>query len=152
MKLVFDENLPPALPAALALNEQSVTFAHTIDLVGPGASDEEIFRVLAADRKAVLVTLDIRQTRTPHVRKALEDSGITVVYLVDGWADIANLTRLELFVRWFPKIVEAMASYERGAWFEVPKSRHLKPLKPMPQSRSRRRDKRKSSLLKDEQV
>lgn len=139
MKLVFDENLPPALPSALALNERSASFAHSIDVVGCGAPDEKIFETLAAEPDAVLVTLDMRQTRTPHIRKALEESGITVVYLADGWADLDNLTRLELFARWFPTIRETISAYERGAWFEVPKSRQLRPLKPMPQSRTRKR-------------
>ncbi len=140
MRVVFDENLPQSLPKAMATTITTDDFDHTIDVVGRGATDEAIFATLAADPDAVLITLDVRQTRTPHIRRALEASGITVVYLADGWADIDNLRRLELFCRWWPPIKEAVDAYERGTWFEVPKSRSLKPLKPMPQSRRRKRD------------
>lgn len=109
-------------------------------MVGRGATDEAIFATLSQDPTAVLVTLDVRQTRTPHVRQALEASGISVIYLADGWADQDNLTRLELFCRWWALIRAAVENYERGAWFEVPKSRSVKALRPMAQSRSRKRE------------
>lgn len=139
MRFVFDENLPQSLPKAMATTITNDDFEHTIDVVGRGATDEAIFATLAMDPDAVLITLDVRQTRTPHIRQALEASGITVIYLADGWADIDNLTRLELFCRWWPMIKDAVEAYERGVWFEVPRSRALRPLKPMPQSRRRKR-------------
>ena len=140
MRLAFDENLPPGLPRAMATTVDTDEFQHTVDVVGRGATDEAIFATLAQEGDTVLVTLDMRQTRTPHIRKALEESGISVIYLADGWADLDNLTRLELFCRWWPKIKEALETYERGAWFEVPKSRALRDLRPISQSRRRKRD------------
>lgn len=139
MRFVFDENLPLSLPGALGATISTDAFEHTVETVGRGAPDEAIFASLAADPDAVLVTQDVRQTRSPHIRKALEASGITVVYLSDGWADLNNVTRLELFCRWWPRIKEAVETYERGAWFEVPKSHRLAPLKPARQSRHRKR-------------
>ena len=132
MKAVFDENLPPGLPRALAAVIPDHEFAHTIDVAGRGATDEAIFALLSSDPTAVLITQDRKQKRTPHVQAALKASGVTVVFLAKGWADLDNVQRLSRFCLWWPRIAEAIGACDRGSWFEVPSNTRTAGLRPAP--------------------
>ena len=145
MKAVFDENLPPGLPRALAAVIPEHDFAHTNDVAGRGATDEAIFALLSADQDAVLVTQDRRQKRTPHIQAALRASGLTVVFLAKGWADLDNVKRLSRFCLWWPQIAEAIETCDRGAWFEVPSNTRVTQLKPLPGRSASQRDRRRHS-------
>lgn len=135
MRLVFDENLPPALPRALASLIPNHTFEHVVDVVGRGAPDEAIFATLAADATSVLITLDRKQARTPHVLAALRRSKLTIVFLEPKWERFDTIKRGELLLRWWPMLEPALSAASRGSWFRLPVSGSVAPLRPVQQGR-----------------
>lgn len=129
MRFVFDENLPSSLPKAMAAVIRGHSFAHSTDLLGAGATDQALFAALAADPLSVLVTQDRKQTRTAEIRAALRSSGVTVVFLAEGWMKLSNVKRAELLFRWWPFLEAATTKASRGAWFDLPSGSRLLTLK-----------------------
>lgn len=136
MRAVFDENLAPALPKALAATIPDHEFAHVFEITGRGATDEAIFATLQADPESVLVTQDRRQTRNPHIKAALRASGVTVVFLARAWSDLDNVMRLSRLCLWWPYIEGAIRTNARGSWFEVPQSTRVGQLRPIAATRA----------------
>lgn len=96
--------------------------------------DVELIRALSNDRpRWVLLTADLNMKRKyPQERKALADSGLSVIFLKKGFTKNLNFhTRaVKLLERW-PDIVKQTSEVREPTAFEVsPKAQSLKAIGP----------------------
>jgi predicted nuclease of predicted toxin-antitoxin system len=122
MRLILDENLPPALARSLdALSSRdghSVT--HIRDLVGSGALDTTWIAAAAQEIDPVVVSGDRRMLTREHELRALRAHNLTTFILGPGWSDRTFWDKAWLLTRWWPKFIDVAGRAPHGTIFRVP--------------------------------
>jgi len=121
LKVVLDENLPPALARALnaLVQPEGHSFEHVSDLGLSGKTDVEIFSELGRRDISVHITAD-HHGRKPAERQAIAQSGLVVFVLEKSWASQNYWTKAERLVRWCPAILQQADRIAPPAMFGVP--------------------------------
>lgn len=123
MKLLLDNNLPPALAHALhelsqkGLDRPSIVVALR-DRFAADAPDEEWINALAGEGGWVIVTHD--RFNKGLEREAIRRSGLKVFLLDSSWDHQSFWEKAHCLVRWWPRIVEQAEGIADSAMFRVP--------------------------------
>jgi hypothetical protein len=118
-----DENIPQKLARMLNHYDSAHMVCHIYDdkHLSAGMKDLELIKALASRRpRPVLITADFAMGKNPAERKALAESGLTVVFLRKTF--LRNLPFNELaskMIRLWPEIIAAVQDCRRPTAFEV---------------------------------
>ncbi|KQX97755.1 hypothetical protein ASD22_11080 [Rhodanobacter sp. Root480] len=122
MKLLLDNNLPPAL--ARALHELTIRewenlheVTHLRDRFPANTPDTEWIATLAQEHGWVVITHD--RLNKGLEREALKRAGLKVFFLDRGWKDHNFWDKAVQLARWWPRIVEQAEGISGGAAFQV---------------------------------
>lgn len=134
MKLVLDENLPPAIARALAAlsvgSDHSVL--HVRDLVPRATPDVDWIPIAAAQGVDAVVSLDHRMLTRKQELASLRAWRLTVFILAAGWSGMKIWDKAWLLTRWWPRLVETAEAAPPGSVFRVPAQHTPKELRPNP--------------------
>lgn len=121
MKVLVDENLPPALAKVLnALAEpDDHEVKHVSELGRRGMKDRELFAAIAKEGVRVHITLD-HHHRKQVERDAIAGAGLIVFVLSSSWASQPLCEKAARLCRWWPKIVEQAERLNPPAVLRVP--------------------------------
>ena len=131
MKVLIDENLPPALAKALnALFAGDHEIVHLRERFGPGVKDVEWITALNAEGRWVIISGDRRITRNPAEYHAFRNSRLVGFFLSSG-LNKAKLTKQMKRILALWETIDAQASIvQGGAMFVLPmKSSRLEQLR-----------------------
>lgn len=121
MKLLLDNNLPPALAHALsALCEPENEVVALRDKSPENVEDVDYFGALKSEGNWAVVSGDRKITRVPHERAAWRESGLTVFFLERGWSKLRYWDICWRLVRWWPTILVHAQTTEAGISYLVP--------------------------------
>lgn len=130
MKVIVDENLPPAL--ARALNEilsPDHTVQHVRDRFPAGTTDREWIETLSAEGRWVVISGDRRITRSPAERHVFRRSRLVGFFLSKGLNKARTIKQMERLLALWDTIETQASIVEGGAMFELPmSSTRLKPI------------------------
>lgn len=122
MKLLIDNNLPPAL--ARALHELSIrewNGRHRVcalrDRFPANTPDTEWIGALSNEDDWVVITHD--RLNKGLERKALKHAGLKVFFLDRSWKNHKFWDKTVQLVRWWPRIIEQAEGITGGAAFRV---------------------------------
>jgi hypothetical protein len=131
VKILVDENLPPALAKALAaIFKGRHEVIHLRERFGPGVSDIEWINTLNQEGKWVIISGDRRITRNRAEYQAFRSSRLIGFFLSAGLQKSNSIKQMERILALWENIEELCALVEGGAVFELPmKSTRVKQLK-----------------------
>lgn len=124
MRFFFDNCLPP--PLVTAVNAIGATEApahvgtHLREKFNPDTPDERWIPALGQEGEWIIVSGDIRITRTPHLRQAWLDSRLTAFFLAKGWTNLRRWDFAWKFLRVWPNIASQAGLVKPPAGFLVP--------------------------------
>ncbi len=121
MKILIDENLPPALARALnALFDGDHEIAHLREKFGPGVKDIQWIGDLSREGRWIVIPADRRITRNKAEYATFQNSRLIGFFMAPG-VDKSPLVRqmARLLLLW-DNIVDLAARMEGGAMFELP--------------------------------
>jgi hypothetical protein len=123
VKLLLDNNLPPAL--ARALHELTIRewenlhlVTHLRDRFAANTPDTEWIATLAQEGGWVVITHD--RLNKGLEREALKRAGLKVFFLDRSWKDHNFWEKAVQLARWWPRIIEQAAGISGAAAFQVP--------------------------------
>jgi hypothetical protein len=125
MKVAFDECVPPRVARAiLAMQEEG---ASGVDIVSartysvPNAeSDVPWIERFAAEGGQAIVSGDVRMRGNLHEQKALRDAGMVTIFMARAWGQLDVHAKSALLIKWWPFILNTLATAKPGQCFEVP--------------------------------
>lgn len=131
MKVLVDENLPPALAQALhALFKGTHQIEHARMKFGPGKKDLDWIQELGTDGRWVIISADRRITRSPAEYRAFQSSKLTGFFLSSGLQKAGLVKQMIRILTLWEAINQAASSVGGGAMFELPmKSTRVSQLK-----------------------
>lgn len=121
MKVLVDENLPPAL--ARSLNELFVhkhEVIHTRQRYGPGVTDLQWIKELSAEGRWVVISGDRRITRNAAEYNAFRSSNLVGFFLSKGLYKSPILKQMERILVLWENIEKQAEIVQGGAMFELP--------------------------------
>ncbi|MCD2174758.1 DUF5615 family PIN-like protein [Rhizobium sp. C4] len=123
MKVLVDENLPPALARALnALFAGKHEIIHLRDRYGPGVKDTHWITDLSADGRWVVISGDRRITRNKAEYSAFRNSNLVGFFLAKGLYKSSLLKQMERILALWQTIEAQSNIVQGGAMFELPMS------------------------------
>lgn len=131
MKVMVDENLPPALAKALAaLFEGSHDVHHIRPYFGPGVKDVDWINQLSRDGRWAIISGDRRITRVHAEYQAFRSSRLVGFFLSKGLYKAPLIKQMERILVLWPLMEQSVTIVAGGAMFELPMtSNRLKQLK-----------------------
>ncbi|SIQ36603.1 hypothetical protein SAMN05880582_1011617 [Rhizobium sp. RU20A] len=123
MKVLIDENLPPALARSLsALFAGKHEILHIRDRFGPGTTDLQWIAELSRDGRWVVISGDRRITRNKAEYNAFRASLLVGFFLSSGLQKAPLLKQMERILALWATIETQSALVQGGATFELPMS------------------------------
>jgi hypothetical protein len=123
VKLLLDNNLPPAL--ARALHELTIRewdslheVTHLRDRFTANTPDTQWIATLSQEEGWVVITHD--RLNKGLEREALKRAGLKVFFLDRSWKDHNFWEKAVQLARWWPRIIEQAEGISGGAAFQVP--------------------------------
>jgi hypothetical protein len=131
VKILVDENLPPALSKALAaIFKGQHEVVHLRERFGPSVSDVEWINTLNQEGKWVIISGDRRITRNRAEYNAFRSSRLIGFFLSAGLQKSKSIKQMERILALWENIEQLCARVEGGAVFELPmKTTRVKQLK-----------------------
>lgn len=121
MKVLIDENLPPALARALnALFADDHEVKHLREFFGPGVKDSEWIPTLSREGRWVVISGDRRITRNKAEYHAFRNSRLIGFFLSAGLYKAPLVKQAERILALWPGIEKLAATVQGGAMFELP--------------------------------
>ena len=140
MRVVFDENTPPAVARALRIladadavgMAEPVEVWHALDLVPMGTRDVTLIQALAdgSHAKAALITSDKSMRTRQHERAAFADAGCIGIVLRGYWNHASLWDRARFSLLWWTSWTERVATAQPGSLWQCPWSAKPKALRP----------------------
>ncbi|MGP3711768.1 DUF5615 family PIN-like protein [Brucella sp. RRSP16] len=121
MKVLVDENLPPALARslnALFVHKHEVT--HVRELYGPGVTDVQWIRELSAEGRWIVISGDRRITRNAAEYNAFRSSNLVGFFLSKGLYKSPVVKQMERILALWENIEKQADIVQGGAMFELP--------------------------------
>lgn len=123
MKVLIDENLPPALARSLnALFVGKHEIVHVRERYGPGVKDLQWITELSAEGRWIIVSGDRRITRNKAEYNAFRASNLVGFFLSKGLYKSPLIKQMERLLALWPTIEAQSALVQGGAMFELPVS------------------------------
>jgi hypothetical protein len=131
VKVVIDENLPPAIARALAaFFKGQHDVIHLRDRFGPGVSDTTWISALNQEGNWIVISGDRRITRNRAEYQAFRNSRLIGFFLSAGLQKAKSIKQLERILALWETIESLCSHVGGGAVFELPmKSTRVKQLK-----------------------
>ena len=131
MKVLIDENLPPALARALnAIFAGEHDVIHLREKFGHGVTDIEWIKTLTQEGSWVVISGDRRITRNKAEYHAFRNSRLIGFFLSAGLHKSRSIKQLERILALWDNIERVCDTVEGGAMFELPmKSTRVKQLR-----------------------
>ncbi|MBA8819453.1 hypothetical protein BRY73_08465 [Ochrobactrum sp. P6BS-III] len=121
MKVLVDENLPPALARALnALFAGKHEIIHTRDRYGPGVKDLQWIRDLSTEGRWIIISGDRRITRNKAEYNAFRASNLVGFFLSKGLYKSSTVKQMERLLALWENIEKQSDIVQGGAMFELP--------------------------------
>jgi hypothetical protein len=121
VKVLVDENLPPALARALdALFRGEHQVVHLRDKFGPGVTDQQWIDTLNREGRWVLISGDRRITRNHAEYSAFRNSRLIGFFLSRGLYKAKVVKQMERILAMWENINTLSDTVEGGAMFELP--------------------------------
>lgn len=121
MKILVDENLPPALAKALSvIFKGQHEVVHLRERFGPGVSDVEWINTLSQDGNWVVISGDRRITKNRAEYQAFRSSRLIGFFLSAGLQKSKSIKQMERILALWENIEELCTRVEGGAVFELP--------------------------------
>ncbi|KAA3530776.1 hypothetical protein DXM29_01740 [Agrobacterium tumefaciens] len=121
MKVLIDENLPPALARSLnALFVGKHEIVHVRERYGPGVKDLQWITELSAEGRWIIVSGDRRITRNKAEYNAFRASNLVGFFLSKGLYKSPLIKQMERLLALWPTIEAQSALVQGGAMFELP--------------------------------
>jgi hypothetical protein len=95
---------------------------HLLERFDENTSDLEWISTLASEGGWVVISGDVRITRSPAERKAWLESGLIAFFLEKGWTNLDLWDLSWRFIKWWPGIVKMAERVRPPAAFGVPVS------------------------------
>lgn len=121
MKVLIDENLPPALARslqALFIGEHEIV--HLRDRFGEGVTDSEWIEALNHEGGWIVISGDRRISRNPTERAAFRASNVVGFFLSKGLYKANTVKQMERLLALWPTINTQAPLVAGGAMFELP--------------------------------
>ncbi|PSJ57540.1 DUF5615 family PIN-like protein [Kumtagia ephedrae] len=131
MKVLVDENLPPALARALdALFSGKHEVIHIRARFGPGVKDVDWIGELSAEGQWIVISGDRRITRNQAEYVAFQNSNLVGFFLSAGLYKSPLIKQMERLMALWPTIEQQASIVAGGAMFELPmKSSRIRQLR-----------------------
>ncbi|TPL71893.1 hypothetical protein FJ941_28315 [Mesorhizobium sp. B2-3-13] len=121
MKVVIDENLPPALARSLnALFAGKHQIIHTRDRFGPKVTDVQWIGELSAEGRWIVISGDRRITRNKTEYNAFRSSNLVGFFLSKGLNKSPIIKQMERLLALWQTIETQAEIVQGGAIFELP--------------------------------
>ncbi|MDO1581509.1 hypothetical protein [Rhizobium oryzicola] len=121
MKVLVDENLPPALARSLnALFAGKHEIRHLRELYGPSVKDIQWIGELSADGRWIVISGDRRITRNKAEYHAFRSSNLVGFFLSKGLMKSTILKQMERLCALWLSIETQASIVQGGAMFELP--------------------------------
>lgn len=121
MKVLIDENLPPALAKALAalfVGEHQIQ--HLRERYGPSVTDEEWIKDLHKEGGWVVISGDRRITRNHAEQQFFKSSNLVGSFLSKGLNKAPTIKKMERLMALWSTIEKQASLVSGGAMFELP--------------------------------
>ena len=123
MKVLIDENLPPALARSLnALFAGKHEVTHVRERYGPGVKDLQWISELSAEGRWIIISGDRRITRNKAEYNAFRSSNLVGFFLSKGLYKSPLIKQMERLLALWLTIEAQSALVQGGAMFELPMS------------------------------
>ncbi|MEJ1177397.1 DUF5615 family PIN-like protein [Agrobacterium sp. CMT1] len=123
MKVLIDENLPPALARSLnALFAGKHEIIHVRERYGPGVKDLQWIAELSAEGRWIIISGDRRITRNKAEYNAFRTSNLVGFFLSKGLYKSPLIKQMERLLALWLTIEAQSALVQGGAMFELPMS------------------------------
>jgi hypothetical protein len=121
LRIVVDENLPPALARSLnALFAGEHEVIHLRDKFGPGVTDLEWITALSDEGHWIVLSSDRRITRNRAEYAAFRGSRLIGFFLSRGLQKAPLIKQMERILALWPTIEKQSGLVAGGAMFELP--------------------------------
>ncbi|TBB53780.1 hypothetical protein ELH44_08910 [Rhizobium ruizarguesonis] len=121
MKVLVDENLPPALARSLnALFAGKHEVIHIRDRFGPGVKDVEWIGQLSSEGRWIVISGDRRITRNKAEYNAFRNSNLVGFFLSKGLYKSPIVKQMERILALWQTMETQAAIVQGGAMFELP--------------------------------
>ncbi|PVE53985.1 MULTISPECIES: DUF5615 family PIN-like protein [Rhizobium/Agrobacterium group] len=121
MRVLIDENLPPALARSLsALFAGKHDIVHVRERYGPGVTDLQWINELSAEGKWIIISGDRRITRNKAEYNAFRASNLVGFFLSKGLYKSPLIKQMERLLALWHTIEAQTALVQGGAMFELP--------------------------------
>ena len=130
MRVLIDENLPPALAKALrALFDGLHEVVHIRERFRQGVADEAWIKTLSAEGRWVIISGDRRITKNRLQARAFRTSNLVGFFLSKGLYKSPIVKQMERLLALWDRIEQQAGLVQGGAMFELPiKSTRLRQL------------------------
>jgi hypothetical protein len=120
VRVLVDENLPPALARSLAaLFIRQHEIIHLRDRYGPGVKDLQWIPELSREGRWVVISGDRRITKVQAEYHAFRNSRLTGFFLAKGLYKAPLIKQMERILILWPLIEQQASIVEGGAMFEL---------------------------------
>jgi hypothetical protein len=121
LKVLVDENLPPALARALdALFSGKHEVTHIRARFGTGVKDIDWIKELSAEGHWIVISGDRRITRNRAESRAFQNSNMVGFFLSAGLYKAPLIKQMERLMALWPSIEQQAGIVAGGAMFELP--------------------------------
>ncbi|TET51643.1 MAG: hypothetical protein E3J64_06500 [Anaerolineales bacterium] len=122
MKFFFDNCMPLRLAEALDLLIQPDAHkaVHLRKRFAPAIKDEVWVPALGRESGWIVISGDLRITRTPQVKKAWIDSRLPGFFMSEGWANRAIWEQVAHFFVWWPHVLKLTETTRPGMVYKIP--------------------------------
>jgi hypothetical protein len=135
VRFFLDNCIAPAMAEALTAlaRAQGIEVFHLSQLFDRATTDVVWIQSLRQEGDWIIISGDLRITKSPAEREAWRESGLTAFFLADNWSSRKFWVQAPELIRWFPIIVETAKSCNPGSGFLL----KFQGTKPEPLYRSR---------------
>lgn len=120
MKFFVDNCLPKGLAQALNILDNQNRVVHLREKFSPDIEDSQWITRLAREGDWIIISGDIRITKSPLNRKAWLESGLTAFFFEKGWTNHDLWGQAWRAIKWWPEIIQFASRVETGTGWNVP--------------------------------
>ncbi|MFQ6549927.1 hypothetical protein AADZ90_018430 [Aestuariibius sp. 2305UL40-4] len=121
MKVIVDENLPPALAHSLAaLFADLHVVIHLRDRFGPKVEDTEWIRTLSSEGRWIVISGDRRISRNKAEQQVFRSSNLIGFFLARSLQKSSMTKQMERLMAFWPNIEQQAELVSGGSMFEIP--------------------------------
>lgn len=122
MRFFFDNNISRQIARGIAefALAQDIEIVHLRDRWDPSILDVEWIPALHAEGDWIIVSGDLRITRSRVEQRAWHESGLTAFFFEESFAQKRFWTQAAEITRWFPIIIDTARDCAPGSGFKLP--------------------------------